>query len=1450
LADTAVAATSVTSQPSYAPVLWTDATNLTVGGSTVTKTSGCDGCPDAFAVSGPQTGSQDAYLEFPAVLDKRIVVGFIPIGEGVSLGAIDYGVGFYPDGGWDVREGDGYRIDGSTGQGDIFRIALEGTQVTYYRNGLAIWTAARRDGISYRAVVLDYSSGGTLDGADLAINSAPVISAPGAPHFALSTLGSMAIGAVDPEHDIMTFSAFGLPTGLSLNPYSGIIAGTPTTAGASAVSVTVADLHGGTTTTSFTLTVDDTAPPTTPTLTSVSPSSAAKGAQVTLTGTNFGTQANGGYVWLGTVPGSIVSWSATQIVAGVDPDAATGVAQVRLPTGNSNTVSLAVVDPPSCTYTLSPTSVTSPAEGTSGTIAISTPSNCAWTASSPGAWVTLSALSGVGPATITYTIAANAGIGRSATLTIGNASLLVSQSAAQPAAPPALSTVSPDSGVAGTQVTLSGSNFGAVQNGGSVWLGTRQASIVNWSDTSITATVASGSTTGTAQVRRIDVASNALPFGVITPIISGVTPSSGAVGTAITISGTGFGATQGASSVWLGSRPLMPTSWSDTQIAGTIPSGATPGGLQVLRGGVLSNSATFTVTGTAPRIDGIWPTSGGPGTTVFILGQGFGATQGVGSVLLGGAEAPVTTWSDSSVQVTVANTALSGPLKLQQNGLWSNAKSFVIASASGAQLMLSPSVFNLVVGESRSIQALDGSGADVPGLTWTSSNPGVVTVSTDPSPQIMAVAPGAATIRAGDALAEVTVFAAGGMPEGTVLWSVPGPTSGVSDIAVAVPAPAAVADVFAIGLEGEVQAITADGNVAWTVPGPFGFGAGARPDFQGGLVVFKRDRMARLDPLTGQTTTLYANANAETLSNGLATPAIHPDGKVLTVDYTCHDLCDGQNADDSAAVVGIDLSSGNRAFRVPLANSTFTTTNVDSAFCGNAYGDGTHTQLQHSWPNNRLTIAADGFAYLSYLTYHSTGTRQGATQQPYPAAAYQLFEQMRSYSSARDWSNALATLDALLAAINEPNNSVAVLLRGDYTSGDYGLAFSHENAWAPQFQRACNTTTTLVTRMHLMRVSGEGQSSDAVVREWTATDEVVYTLNPNTGTYTSVETHTGPSDIDISEHVITNGDHGALYSWRATEQCSASGTFGTRTFIQVDACQAPANHLTVFGDTGTISSDVAWNLANQSSAIEPSIQLEDGSFGASQENQDGVSTVVFDALGHVKFTLPGVSPLASRRGGGLFVTGGGGGISYGADANGSAIAPVTRPEAQSWLGTVYRQGSVEGMYSTALTLGLSHAPFAFGTLSSGTDSYAQPNIRMDVYCRAVGGNPTVEFVGALHCYIVTKDASGAVFTIEGYERNFEPDGTLRVAVKPGTNYPPNNPSNDSSSYSAADPNVARDIECLKNTANTLDLMQLPYHFLGPNSNSTVVELLRVCGRRSVLLPPKAFGRDVRLGPIR
>ena len=58
------------------------------------------------------------------------------------------------------------------------------------------------------------------------------------------------------------------------------------------------------------------------------------------------------------------------------------------------------------------------------------------------------------------------------------------------------------------------------------------------------------------------------------------------------------------------------------------------------------------------------------------------------------------------------------------------------------------------------IQALNSAGQPVAGLTWTSSNPSVVSLSTDDPPVLTAVAAGHATITAGAASASVTVVRA------------------------------------------------------------------------------------------------------------------------------------------------------------------------------------------------------------------------------------------------------------------------------------------------------------------------------------------------------------------------------------------------------------------------------------------------------------------------------------------------------------------------------------------------------------------------------------------------------------------------------------------------------------------------------------------------------------------
>src|SRR5690606_25211296 len=67
---------------------------------------------------------------------------------------------------------------------------------------------------------------------------------------------SLQANATDADGDTLTYSANGLPAGLTMSS-SGLISGTPTTAGTSNVTVSVSDGNGGTASTSFTITVTE-----------------------------------------------------------------------------------------------------------------------------------------------------------------------------------------------------------------------------------------------------------------------------------------------------------------------------------------------------------------------------------------------------------------------------------------------------------------------------------------------------------------------------------------------------------------------------------------------------------------------------------------------------------------------------------------------------------------------------------------------------------------------------------------------------------------------------------------------------------------------------------------------------------------------------------------------------------------------------------------------------------------------------------------------------------------------------------------------------------------------------------------------------------------------------------------------------------------------------------------
>ena len=89
-----------------------------------------------------------------------------------------------------------------------------------------------------------------------------------------------------------------------------------------------------------------------------------------------------------------------------------------------------------CSYTVTPPSLSVPADGAASSFSIGTTAGCSWAATGMPSWITIPSGQQTGPGTLSYTIAANTGAARSVTLTIAGKPVLVSQGANTPPAPP------------------------------------------------------------------------------------------------------------------------------------------------------------------------------------------------------------------------------------------------------------------------------------------------------------------------------------------------------------------------------------------------------------------------------------------------------------------------------------------------------------------------------------------------------------------------------------------------------------------------------------------------------------------------------------------------------------------------------------------------------------------------------------------------------------------------------------------------------------------------------------------------------------------------------------------------------------------------------------------------------------------------------------------------------
>jgi signal peptidase I len=221
--------------------------------------------------------------------------------------------------------------------------------------------------------------------------------------------------------------------------------------------------------------------------------------------------------------------------------------------------------------------------------------------------------------------------------------------------PPVVTALDKVEGLPGDTVTITGTDFGKKQESGWVTFAGTPGGVVSWSDTEIVATVPDGADAGYVGVVQNGIVSNGIffiPFAH--PAVTSVTPEYVLVGDTVTIAGQNFG--DEPDTVVVGGVPIVPDTWTDTEVTFTVPETTTQGYAGVQRDGVTSNGVFITI---APRVDAlsIWWTE--PGGTVAIRGVGFGDGSD-GWAGLNGQPVPVVSWSPDEVVVTIPEGSASG----------------------------------------------------------------------------------------------------------------------------------------------------------------------------------------------------------------------------------------------------------------------------------------------------------------------------------------------------------------------------------------------------------------------------------------------------------------------------------------------------------------------------------------------------------------------------------------------------------------------------------------------------------------------------------------------------------------------------------------------------------------------------------------------------------------------
>ena len=156
---------------------WTQTANVAATDGALTKTGGCDGCPDAGArASVSITG--DGYVEYAPSTGYLVSAGLSASATAPLSTAIDFAFNTWPSGAWEVREKGVYKGEGAFVAGDRLSVGVESGKVVFRKNGAVVYTSATPPAatLTFSATLL--TAGASLRNATIGAGSLPGTTAP------------------------------------------------------------------------------------------------------------------------------------------------------------------------------------------------------------------------------------------------------------------------------------------------------------------------------------------------------------------------------------------------------------------------------------------------------------------------------------------------------------------------------------------------------------------------------------------------------------------------------------------------------------------------------------------------------------------------------------------------------------------------------------------------------------------------------------------------------------------------------------------------------------------------------------------------------------------------------------------------------------------------------------------------------------------------------------------------------------------------------------------------------------------------------------------------------------------------------------------------------------------------------------------------------------------------